>query len=133
MVLRIVAAWYQMGQDSSDYQRPNFSSWFRTPKGPRYFGSNNEGRKELELRNSYQDVRSKHHELARQVAAEGIVLLKNFGSTLPFKTGDEARKAMVVFGSGAAGNPLGMNSCVDRGCNSGTLGTCLLLGPRDYC
>jgi hypothetical protein len=132
MVLRIVAAWYQMGQNNSSYPRPNFSSWYRTPRGPKYFGSDGSGREELELGNTYQDVRSEHDELARQVAAEGIVLLKNVGNTLPFKTGNESRKALVVFGSDAAGNPLGVNSCTDRGCNSGTLGQGWGSGSAEY-
>jgi hypothetical protein len=132
MVLRIVAAWYQMGQNNSSYPRPNFSSWYRTPRGPKYFGSDGSGREELELGNTYQDVRSDHDELVRQVAAEGIVLLKNVGNTLPFKTGNETRKALVVFGSDAAGNPLGVNSCTDRGCNSGTLGQGWGSGSAEY-
>jgi len=121
MALRIVATWYQMGQDTN-HTAPNFSSWYRTPGGPRYFGSDDEAKKEREERNKYADTREEHHELAREIAAEGMVLLKNVDSTLPFGTGEKARKAIVIFGSGAAGNPLGMNSCGDRGCNIGTLG-----------
>jgi hypothetical protein len=118
MVERIVAAWYMTGQDKEDPTRsPNFSSWFRTPTG-RLFREE----KTIGLQNEYVDVRSDHHEVAREIAEEGIVLLKNSRETLPFGSGKQARKAMVLFGTGAAANPLGANGCPDRGCNDGTLG-----------
>lgn len=128
MVLRILAAWYQMGQDSPAYpKQPNFSSWYRTRAGPKYFGSDNQGREEQESRNSFRDAREGHATLAREIATESIVLLKNERRTLPFGSrsaggGGRIRKDIVVFGSDAAGNPDGLNACTDRGCNNGTLG-----------
>ena len=130
MVLRITAAWYQMGQDSPSYPRPNFSSWSRAESGPVYTGSDEAGQQQQTLQNSYLDVREDHHELARQIAAEGLVLLKNSNATHPFGTGKDARKRIVVIGSGAEVNPDGANACGDRGCNRGTLGLFCSPGGR---
>ena len=117
-----------MGQDSPAYpKQPNFSSLYRTRAGPKYFGSDNQGREEQESRNSFRDAREDHAILAREIATESIMLLKSERRTLPFGSrsaggGVWVRKAIVVFGSDAAGNPDGLNACNDRGCNNGTLG-----------
>lgn len=131
MVLRITAAWYQMGQDSTSFPRPNFSSWFRSESGPVYVGSDEEGQKQSTVQNEYVDAREEHHELARQISAEGVVLLKNELGTLPLGRGKSARKQLVIIGSGAEVNPEGANACGDRSCNRGTLGWCYQLLNRD--
>lgn len=132
MALRIVAAWYSMGQDSSSYPRPNFSSWFRLPQGPQYFGSDDIGKKAGITINNYTNVKSNHSSLARQIAAESIVLLKNTNNTLPFGSGSNARRSLMVLGEGAMGNKNGVNSCIDRGCNDGTLGQGWGSGSVEY-
>ncbi|KAI5809482.1 glycoside hydrolase family 3 protein [Pyronema omphalodes] len=132
MALRIIATWYSMGQDSPSYPRPNFSSWFRLPQGPKYFGSDEAGKKAGITINNYTNVRSNHSSLARQIAAESIVLLKNTNNTLPFGSGTNARKSLMVLGEGAMGNKNGVNSCIDRGCNDGTLGQGWGSGSVEY-
>ncbi|KAL7273432.1 beta-glucosidase [Rhizina undulata] len=125
--------WYQLGQDNSSFPDPNFSSWFRPPKGATYFGAPDQGPGEaVSLQNFYEDVRGEHHVLARAIAVEGIVLLKNVNNTLPLKSGRDARKAIRVFGSDAGPNLMGPNGCPDRACNNGTLGQGWGSGSVEY-
>jgi beta-glucosidase len=63
------------------------------------------------------NVQGNHKENVRAVARDGIVLLKNDG-ILPLRK--PAKLALV--GSAAVVNPQGMNSCTDKGCNTGALG-----------
>ncbi|KAF8465104.1 glycoside hydrolase superfamily [Kalaharituber pfeilii] len=153
MVLRIVAAWYQLGQDSPTFlppqKQPLFSSWLRDEVGPIYAGS--EDRYDaIDVINYYTDPRGQvdadwsvpvdggyeHSRLAREIAAEGVVLLKNVNSTLPLSRNDFSKKPkykeIAIFGSGAAHNPAGPNACVDRGCNMGALGQGWGSGSVEY-
>lgn len=84
------------------------------------------------MQNFYQDVRDDHHEIARAVATESIVLLKNTNSALPLKSGKGAKKSIMIFGSDAGPNPFGPNGCPDRNCNNGTLGQGWGSGTVEY-
>ncbi|KAI1263761.1 glycoside hydrolase superfamily [Xylariaceae sp. FL1019] len=129
MVTRIVAAWYQMGQDDEtkfDRKGPNFSSWTDDEKGVFAPGSPTEQDKEKV--NDYVNVMGNHSTLARRIAAEGTVLLKNEG-LLPITrngiTQSNERKTtgslqIAIFGEDA-GSGQGANHCPDRSCNQGTL------------
>ncbi|TGZ78166.1 glycoside hydrolase family 3 protein [Ascodesmis nigricans] len=113
MVTRIVATWYKLGQDSG-YPEPNFSSWSKDDTGFIYWGS---GEAPIGVINQHIDVRADHASLAREIAAEGTVLLKNDRNTLPL----QQPMKIGVYGEDAIlidGNP---NLCPDRGCNRGTL------------
>lgn len=102
-----------MGQDAG-YPEPNFSSWSKETTGFIYWGSDQPPNGTI---NQHVDVRDNHALIARQVAAEGTVLLKNDKETLPLKK----PMKIGVYGEDAIlidGNP---NLCVDRGCNRGTL------------
>ncbi|KAK3721924.1 hypothetical protein LTR37_002740 [Vermiconidia calcicola] len=139
MVTRVVAAWYQLGQDDkdewpavADRGGPNFSSWTDDKEGELHPGSPNS--KETGVVNKYVPVRKTdesgdHDALARKIATEGIVLVKNSDSMLPlnrtgkgvvYKAGTEKIK-VGIFGEDAFPNPNGNNACEDRGCNVGTL------------
>jgi beta-glucosidase len=91
MVKRILASWYLTKQDSG------YPSIAVTARG-----------------GSGQNVQGNHSLTARAVARDGIVLLKNAGNLLPLQ------KPKSI-GSGAVANPKGINSCVDNGCDQGTL------------
>lgn len=139
MAMRIVAAWYQLGQDSKqtwptveDGGGPNFSSWTDEEVGELHPGS--PGSNETGVVNKYVPVRQTkkggdHDALARKIATEGIVLVKNENKFLPLsrngtgmapKSGDSKLK-VGIFGEDAFHNPDGNNACEDRACNKGTL------------
>lgn len=110
---RIVATWYQFGQDE-DYPLPNFSSNTLDATGALYPGSlfSPDG-----VVNEFVNVEGDHNIIARAVARDGITMLKNDKSTLPLTTDD----SLFIFGTDAGANPDGINSCTDMGCNSGVL------------
>lgn len=131
MVTRIVAAWYHFRQDhwhrpppESD-GGPNFSSWTTEKIGRLHPGSPDDLSKEVV--NHFVDVQgtgaAAHSLVARKVAAEGTVLLKNINNTLPFDRNvskPDGRYRVGVYGEDA-GPGQGPNVCPDRGCNQGTL------------
>ncbi|GKT62863.1 glycoside hydrolase family 3 protein [Colletotrichum tofieldiae] len=131
MVVRIVASWYQLGQDDKKLfpnELPNFSSWTDDKMGTLAPGSKTP-QEEFEV-NKYVNVQSNHSDVARRVAAEGTVLLKN-ENVLPIsrdgfidakRKRHEGKLKIGIFGEDAGpGN--GPNYCKDRGCNQGTLGS----------
>ncbi|KAK8173698.1 putative beta-glucosidase L [Phyllosticta citrichinensis] len=97
MVTRILAGWYKLQQDQN-YPRVTFNSWTGGTGGP--------------------NVQSSHSQIARQVARDGIILLKNDRNTLPLRP---SGGSIAVIGSDAITNPDGLNACKDKGCNNGTL------------
>nr|ATQ35960.1 beta-glucosidase [Talaromyces piceae] len=128
MVTRIVAAWYQLGQDEpgDNPTSPNFSSWTNEEYGHLYEGS---GDKQMGKVNHFVNVQGSgdeaHSNTARRVAAEGTVLVKNEYGILPLNPQgvlSASRKPyrVGVFGEDA-GPGKGPNACPDRGCNQGTL------------
>jgi len=114
MVTRIVATWYQFGQDQ-DYPLPNFSANTAAATGPCYPGALFSP---TCVTNEYVNVQADHANVARNVSREAITLLKNDNKTLPL-----SRSAVLkVFGSDAQNNPDGINACNQRSCNKGVLG-----------
>ena len=133
MVTRIVASWYQLGQDDKTKWPdpppkgkggPNFSSWTNDKIGRLHQGSDDPT---TAVVNKFIDVQGKgntsHGHLARAVAAEGTVLVKNVDNLLPLnrKQISEGRKYRVGVYGEDAGPGQGPNACPDRGCNQGTL------------
>lgn len=114
MVTRIVATWYQMGQDQ-DYPLPNFSSNTADATGLCYpaalFSPTC-------VTNQYVNVQADHATVARNVSREAITMLKNDNKTLPLST----TGSFKVFGTDAEDNPNGINSCTQRSCDEGVLG-----------
>jgi beta-glucosidase len=62
-------------------------------------------------------VTADHATVARAVARDSIILLKNKGKTLPLGRPE----SLAIIGSDAIVNPGGPNACSDRSCNNGTL------------
>jgi beta-glucosidase len=96
MVRRILASWYYLGQDK-DYPPTRMNSWKGGSGGP--------------------DVQGDHNKVARAVARDGIVLLKNENMALPLANPD----SLAIIGEDAVANPDGLNTCPDFNCNKGTL------------
>ena len=122
MVTRIVAAWYHFQQDEWEEPGPNFSSWTKEESGAAflYYGSPED--QNYGLLNKWVDAAVGHSDVARRVAAEGIVLLKNELDTLPLsRTPEPATPYRVGIYGDDAGPASGANACSDRGCNQGTL------------
>lgn len=124
MATRIVAAWYQMGQDK-DYPTPNFSSNTADREGLLYPAALFSPKGQV---NWYVNVQADHYKVARQVAQDAITLLKNEDNILPLKNSSSFK----VFGTDAAVNPDGANACTDRNCNKGTLGMGWGSGTANY-
>ena len=132
MATRIVAAWYQLGQDNTTRWPapppagdggPNFSSWTKDREGLLHPGSDD---KSIGIVNKFVDAQGQgddsHSKLARIIAAEGTVLVKNVGRTLPLsrESGEKGKKIRVAVFGEDAGSGRGPNACPDRGCNQGT-------------
>ncbi|KAI1391464.1 glycoside hydrolase family 3 protein [Hypoxylon trugodes] len=124
MATRIVATWYQLGQDK-DYPPPNFSSNTADPTGPLYPGA---VFSPVGVVNEYVNVQGDHKVVAKQVAQEAVTLLKNNGSFLPLSTSSP----LFVFGTDAQADPEGINSCTDKTCNRGLLGMGWGSGSANY-
>jgi len=133
MVLRVVAAWYQMSQDNKSKfpeEKPNFSSWTDEKEDFIYHGA---GEGERGVVNQYVKVQSDHWKTARQIAVEGTVLVKNSG-ILPLQRGKFGGKSIGIYGEDAGpedqeGFP---NFCKDRGCTKGSLGSGWGSGAVEY-
>jgi beta-glucosidase len=120
MATRIVAAWYQLGQDDETKfprQPPNFSSWTNDRMGVLAPGSPTP--QEEVVVNQFVNVQANHSVIAREVAAEGTVLLKNEGVLPISRKGfrDPAKRQtkfqVAVIGEDA-GPGEGPNHCKDR-------------------
>lgn len=144
MTTRIVAAWYQLGQDNTTVWPapppegdggPNFSSWTNDEVGLIHHGSDD---KTTAVVNKFVDVqgigKDFHGRLVQTIAAEGTVLVKNEDNTLPLsRPGSpdgkkEAKYKVGIFGEDA-GPGRGPNACADRGCNQGTLASGVRILP----
>lgn len=142
MVTRIVAAWYHLHQDLWDKPPPegdggpSFSSWTHDRMGGLHPGSPDDTTEAVVNRyvNPQGGGLGSHAKVAREVAAEGTVLLKNINHTLPLvrsqvKPGGKFK--IGVYGEDA-GPGKGPNSCADRGCNQGTLASGWGSGAVDF-
>jgi beta-glucosidase-like glycosyl hydrolase len=114
MVTRIVATWYQFGQDRN-YPLPNFSANTAEAAGPCYPGALFSP---TCITNSYVDVQADHATVAHEISREAITMLKNDNKTLPLSI----HAPLKIFGTDAENNPSGPNACGDRACDTGVLG-----------
>lgn len=132
MVTRVVAAWYQLGQDDEskfDRKGPNFSSWTNDEMGIVNAGSSDDTNKVVV--NQFVNVQGTgddaHSLIARQIATEGTVLVKNTGilplnkDGWPVDAQDKLHYRVGIFGEDAGEAEGGPNACEDRACNQGTL------------
>ncbi|KAM0442257.1 hypothetical protein ACHAQK_004588 [Fusarium lateritium] len=125
MATRIVATWYQFGQDQ-DFPSVNFDTNTNDAVGPLYPGA--WPNSPTGVVNKFVPVQDDHDVIARQIAQDAITMLKNEDKLLPLGT----KTPLKVFGTDAQVNPDGANDCVDRSCNKGTLGQGWGSGTVDY-
>ncbi|KAH8805958.1 glycoside hydrolase family 3 protein [Xylogone sp. PMI_703] len=97
MATRVLAAWYFVGQDQGYPSVTGWTSWNGGGGGP--------------------NVQGTHKDVARQIARDGIVLLKNTNNALPLNK----PASLALIGQDAIVNPSGPNACNDRACDTGTL------------
>jgi beta-glucosidase len=130
MVTRVVASWYQVGQDQwPEDSGPNFSSWTNDRFGKLHTGSPSDKAvgEVNKFVNAQGEGKDAHSHIVRRVAAEGTVLLKNEGKLLPldrkgWKKGKRQTKYRVgVFGEDARLPHEGINHAPDQSANTGTL------------
>ncbi|KZP00389.1 glycoside hydrolase family 3 protein, partial [Calocera viscosa TUFC12733] len=105
MVTRIMAAYYQMGQDKN-YPAVNFDK-----------STENTFLDGVEV-NMHVNVMGNHGQTIREIGAASTIVLKNTG-VLPVDV--TKYKHYGIFGSDAGPNPDGPNGCSGRGCDQGTL------------
>ncbi|KAF2017320.1 glycoside hydrolase family 3 protein [Aaosphaeria arxii CBS 175.79] len=143
MATRVVAAWYQLGQDNTEEWPlqppdgeggPNFSSWTYDEIGLLHPGTDD---KAVGVVNKFVKVQADHKNIVRQIGAEGTVLVKNEDNALPLsrdgaKVKPQAKYRVGVFGEDARNNPDGINACKDRDCNVGTLASGWGSGAVDF-
>ncbi|KAI9487117.1 MAG: glycoside hydrolase superfamily [Benjaminiella poitrasii] len=108
MVLRIVASWYKMGQDT-DFPKTTINAFHRDQA-------------------IFNNVQDDHGKLVREMGAASCVLLKNSG-VLPISN---KVKSVALIGSDTRVNADGPNGCVDHGCNIGHLAQGWGSGTADY-
>ena len=137
MVTRVVASWYQVGQDKWSDDGPNFSSWTNDEVGKLHEGSPSD--KTMGIVNKFVNAQGDHKDVVRKVAAEGTVLVKNEGDVLPLNrkghTNGSKRQTklrVAVFGEDARLPHDGINKCPDQSCNDGTLASGWGSGAVDF-
>ncbi|KNZ73512.1 putative beta-glucosidase L, partial [Termitomyces sp. J132] len=113
MALRILAAWYLVGQDSS-FPSVNFNAWnINAPV------------------NTHVDVQGDHKAIIRNIGVASTVLLKNAKNVLPLVS----PKSIGIVGNGAGSSSRGPNGYTDRsgndGWGSGTADFPYLITPLD--
>ena len=90
MATRILASWYFLGQDSPNYPKTNFNTFFPLD----------------EATNEHIDVQDDHGKLVREIGASSIVLLKNVDGALPLK---KPRKIVLIGSDGGPARIAGPN------------------------
>ncbi|KAG9217670.1 hypothetical protein CCMSSC00406_0003641 [Pleurotus cornucopiae] len=101
MATRIIAAWYLLNQQRSDFPTPNFDAF----------------RPDNEQTNFHIDVQDDHGDLVREMGAASTVLLKNVRGALPLKK----PRSLVLVGSDAGPGVIGPNHFSDQGGVDGVL------------
>ncbi|KAH0590484.1 hypothetical protein H2248_000632 [Termitomyces sp. 'cryptogamus'] len=110
MALRILAAWYLVGQDSS-FPSVNFNAWnINAPV------------------NTHVDVQGDHKAIIRNIGVASTVLLKNAKNVLPLVS----PKSIGIVGNGAGSSSRGPNGYTDRSGNDGVLAMGWGSGTADF-
>ena len=101
IAIRIVAAWYFLGQDGPSFPKTNFDVF----------------NPENDETNLHIDVQEDHHKLVREMGAASTVLLKNINNALPLNK----PRSIFLAGSDAGPGKVGPNQFADQGGVDGIL------------
>ncbi|KAI8626870.1 glycoside hydrolase family 3 protein [Xylariaceae sp. FL1651] len=112
MAMRIMAAFFKVGQTVEGLEPINMDSWTLDTYGYVHQAVS-DGYQQV---NWHVDVQADHGNLIREIGAKSTVLLKNDGA-LPLKK----PKFLAVIGEDAGPSTLGPNGCDNRSCDNGTL------------
>ncbi|KAI0034485.1 glycoside hydrolase family 3 protein [Vararia minispora EC-137] len=120
MAERILAAWYFLGQDASDYPSPNFNAFDPLD----------------DATNQHVDVQADHYKIVRDIGSASVVLLKNEGA-LPLNKprslaiiGSDAGPAKVT-GPNIGSNQGGIDGVLAVGWGSGATNFTYLISPYE--
>ncbi|KAI0281739.1 glycoside hydrolase family 3 protein [Russula brevipes] len=102
MATRILASWYLLGQDSSEYPKTNFNAFLPLD----------------EATNEHIDVQANHGKLVREIDTASIVLLKNVKNALPLR---KPRKLTLIGSDAGPAHIAGPNEFSDQGGVDGVL------------
>ncbi|GJE84410.1 glycoside hydrolase family 3 protein [Phanerochaete sordida] len=100
MATRILASWFLLHQDDSDYPTTNFNAFFPLD----------------EATNSHLDVQEDHFKVVREIGAAGSVLLKNEGALPLLKP-----RSIAIIGNDSGPSIYGPNGFSDRQGDDGVL------------
>ncbi|KAH7361253.1 glycosyl hydrolase family 3 N terminal domain-containing protein [Pyrenochaeta sp. MPI-SDFR-AT-0127] len=119
MVTRVVASWYQVGQDKWDDEGPNFSSWTNDKVGKLHEGSPSDH--SMGVVNKFVNAQGEGKDAHGHLVRRKLLPLVRKGWKRSNVSKRRTKYRVGVFGEDARLPHEGINHCSDQSCNDGTL------------